>query len=260
MSIPVYNTDGKQEREIDAPRAFSYKVKAELIRRAVISESSYSLQPQGHFVLAGMQTTATYFGAMNEYRSGRHMGIAIRPREKLGGGRQGKVKRIPSAVKGKRAHPHKVEKTLIEKMNNTEYRNALASSIAASNSVVVSDGIESIKKTKDAVKLIGVLKLSKLTGESASKHLSKGLSRGSRARHYTKALLFVVRDDKGIVKAARNIAGVSACTLKQITASAFAPGGNGGRTVIWSESAVKGIDTALTGMSVSEQAKYARRI
>ena len=80
----------------------------------MLAEASQKLQPQGHYVLAGMQTTATYYGAMNSYRTGRHVGRAIRPREKLGGGIQGKVRRIPSSTKGKRAHPHMIEKIIKE--------------------------------------------------------------------------------------------------------------------------------------------------
>ena len=127
----VLSLDGKVKRSIELPSAFSKGVRLELIRRAALAENSYKLQPQGHFRLAGMQTSAAYFGAMGSYRTGRHMGIAIRPREKLGGGVQGKVKRIPSSTKGRRAHPHIVEKTLTEKINNREYQLAIASAVSA---------------------------------------------------------------------------------------------------------------------------------
>lgn len=99
--IDVLSLDGKPKGKLEAPKAFQETVRPELIQRAVVAENTRKLQPQGHYPLAGMQTTATYYGAMNSYRSGRHMGIAIRPREKLGGGVQGKVRVVPSAVKGK---------------------------------------------------------------------------------------------------------------------------------------------------------------
>ena len=106
MKVDVFNLEGSASKTVELPSAFSERVRTELIARAVLAENSLRLQPQAHYVLAGMQTTARYYGAMNSWRTGRHMGMAIRPREKLGGGVQGKVKRIPSAVKGKRAHPH----------------------------------------------------------------------------------------------------------------------------------------------------------
>lgn len=266
MNIPVYATDGRQEKEVELPPIFSYPVKIELIRRATTAEHSYNLQPQGHFLLAGMQTSAKYYGAMNEYRSGRHMGIAIRPREKLGGGRQGKVKRIPSAVKGKRAHPHMVEKKIFENMNKREYQNAIMSSISATarqhipelpkNPIVVKNDIESAKKTKDMVKIFESLKLGKFLDEGKIKRTDKGLRRSTKQRRFKKLLLLVVNSDKGAVKAARNIAGVDACTIKDLTASAFAPGGNSTRVVVWSEDAVKNVESAVKTFSLTEQSKY----
>ncbi len=260
--MQVYDTKGNGKKDIVVPKAFSTEAKPELIRRAAIAENSFNLQPQGHFVLAGMQTTATYYGAMNEYRSGRHMGIAIRPREKLGGGRQGKVKRIPSAVKGKRAHPHMVEKIIKEEMNRREYQGALISSIAASagKSIVVDDSIEQIKKTKDMVIVIEALKLGKQLDEGRKKRLGKGLRRGSRVRHYKRSLLVIVKDDKGAVKAARNIPGIDACTVEKLTVNALAPGGNPGRPILWSESALNSVDSEVHKMSLGSQAKYAEEL
>ncbi len=260
--MEVYEIDGSGKKDIGQPKAFSYEEKPELIRRAAIAENSANLQPQGHFILAGMQTTATYYGAMNEYRSGRHMGIAIRPREKLGGGRQGKVKRIPSAVKGKRAHPHMVEKIVKEGMNRREYQGAVMSSISAcsKNSMIVDDSIEKVTKTKDMVRVIESLKLGKQLEEGRKKKIAKGVRRGTRMRHYKRSLLVVVKDDKGALRAARNIPGVDACALSGLTVNALAPGGNAGRHVIWSESAVRGIEEAVRAMSLDSQAKYVKEL
>ena len=59
-----------------------------------------------------MQTTATYYGAMHASGRGATWERRIRPKQKLGGGRQGDVRKIPSATKGRRAHPHMVEKKI----------------------------------------------------------------------------------------------------------------------------------------------------
>ncbi len=263
-NAPVYNLEGKTEKEIEVPQLFMCEIKAELIRRAAVAENTYNLQPQGHYVLAGMQTTATYYGAMNSYRTGRHMGIAIRPREKLGGGRQGSVKRIPSAVKGKRAHPHMIGKKTTEKMNKREYQSAIECSIAASGKdadkkpIIVSNSIEEVKRTKEMLKVFEKLGLGSPISEGKSKHLRKGLRRSSNSRHYKKQLLLVIKDDKGATKAARNIPGVDVCTLETLNVNALAPGGNPGRTVVWSESAVKGSESAIKQMSVGIQSKYCK--
>lgn len=233
------------------PGIFEIMVKPELIRRAVIAENTKALQPQGHFPLAGMQTSARYYGKMNSYRSGRHMGNAIRPRQKLGAGVQGQVRRIPSATKGKRAHPHLIEKTMEEAINKKEYQRALASAISAtcraanSTPLIVTDDIESISKTKEMLKVLGSLKLSEEINKGKNSKLRKGLRRSSRMKRYPKSILLVVGKETPAIKSARNIAGVDACTTSTITANLLAPGGNPGRVTVWSENAVNGIEESI---------------
>jgi len=169
----ILSLDGRSKGKLALPGIFNEEVRPELVMRAVIAENTRKLQPQGHYQLAGMQTTAAYYGKMSSYRSGRHMGVAIRPREKLAHGAQGKVRIIPSARTGKRAHPHMVEKHLIEEINRKEYQKALASAISATvitrdgkpNPIVVSNEIESIGKTKEMLKVFNSLGLKdELTG------------------------------------------------------------------------------------------------
>ncbi|MGC8669895.1 MAG: 50S ribosomal protein L4 [Candidatus Micrarchaeia archaeon] len=252
----VFQIDGKVKKAIELPQIFNAQISMPLIRRAAIAEMTRKLQPQGHDLLAGMRTTAAYFGAMSSYRTGRHMGIAIRPREKLGGGTQGKVKRIPSAVKGKRAHPHVVEKILIERMNAKEYQKAIASAIAStkfdvqsstvkSSPIIVGDEIESIKKTKQLVDVLKKLGIENYIESGHDPSIRKGIRRNSRARHFKKVLLFVFSKDVEAKKAARNIPGVDVCDVNSLTVSALAPGGNPGRISIWSESAISAIESAI---------------
>ncbi len=260
MDAKVLTLQGSQKETIPLPEAFGEQVREDLIRRAVLAENTLKLQPKGHYPLAGMQTTARYYGAMSSYRSGRHMGIAIRPRQKLGGGIQGAVRRIPSSVKGKRAHPHVIEKTLIERINQKEYQKAIRCAISATVRpemvkmkhifenplpLVLSNDLESVKKTKDLTKIISALKLNADLEKSKDPQRRKGLRRLTKRRHFRKSLLFVVHDDKGLVKAARNIPGVDACTLTDLTAGLLAPGGNPGRITVWSEAAVKNLNEAL---------------
>ena len=255
----IYTIEGKEEKTIELPEMFSYKINEPLIKRAVIAERSYILQPQGHYVLAGLQTTAKYFGRMNSYRSGRHMGIAIRPREKLGDGRQGKVKKIPSATKVKRAHPNMIQKKLVEKMNNIEYQNALISSISASKKfIIVNNDIEKINKTKDILKVLDNLNLGNIVEEGRKMHIRKGLRRKSNRRHFKKTLLLVFNEDKGALKAARNVPGIDVCLLNGLTVNALAPGGVPGRITLWSEGAVNNAEKIISRLVLSKQAKYVK--
>lgn len=256
----VLDLKGAVKGSVQKPEAFEESVRPEIIRRAAIAEQTHEFQPQGHFILAGMQTSAKYYGAMGSYRSGRHMGIAIRPRQKLGGGRQGDVRRIPSAVKGKRAHPHMVEKTIVERINKKEYQKAVASAVAATAMkdyvqsskelpVILSDELQAIKKTKDIVKLIETLGFGSYL-ENGKVHIKKGLRRTAHQKHYKKSVLFVVKADNGVLKAAGNIPGVDACKTDSLVVNLLAPGGKPGRLAIWSESAVKSLDDDIGKLNV----------
>lgn len=251
----VLSLDGTAKSKIELPEIFELEVRPELILRAVLAENSLKLQPQGHFPLAGMQTTARYYGRMHSYRSGRHMGVAIRPRQKLGGGTQGKVRIIPSSVKGKRAHPHLVEKILAEGINKKEYQKALASAVSAtsrsSSPIILTSEIESVAKTKDMIKIFSSLKLINDINDSKDKvKIRKGLRRSSRMKHYKKTILLIVGKNDKAIKAARNIAGVDACMVSDISANLLAPGGVPGRTTVWSEHAVKGIEESIRKQSL----------
>ncbi len=262
----VLTLQGSVKGTVELPQSFDERVRSDIIRRAVLAEETLTLQPQGHFLLAGMQNTARYYGAMNSYRGGRKQGVAMRPRQKLGGGRQGDVRVVPSSVKGRRAHPHRIEKTLIEQINKKEYQKALRCSIAATAlpdmvikgkhafegklPLVVSDDIESIKRTKELVKVFDTLRLSKDVDSSHDSKLRKGLRRSSKRRAFRKTVLLVVGEDKGVINAGRNIPGVDVCTAKAITVSKLAPGGVPGRITLWSESALKKIDSEVQKLSL----------
>lgn len=263
MAVDVLSLDGKVKRTMELPEAFSMLVKPELIRRAALAESTNRLQPQAHAIFAGMQTSAAYHGRRGAYRSGRHMGIAIRPRENLGGGVQGKVRRIPSAKSGRRAHPHMVEKIIIEKINRKEYQSALASAISATAStklmparlnmrlpIIMTDEIESIKKAKDVMGMLKSINLAAYVDEGREPHLRKGVRRSTRIRIYKKKLLLVVGKDSDIMKAARNIPGVDICDVSKIRVNLLAPGGVPGRVTVWDESAVSNISKAIENIKV----------
>ncbi len=256
----LLDMNGVNKGQVELPAAFSERVREELIRRAVVAENSYRLQPQGHSVLAGMQTTATYYGAMHSYRSGRHMGEAIRPKQKLGGGRQGDVRKIPSATKGRRAHPHMVEKKIFENINRQEYRAAIRSAVAAtaqaggqsklSLPIILTNEIESLAKTKEVLALLKRLNLSARVDESkSSKRVKKGLRRSTRQKIYKRSVLFVVAEGK-LLRSARNLAGVDVCRVDGLTAGLLAPGGTAGRTTIWSENALRKLDGAIDTLNI----------
>lgn len=260
MDVEVYSLEGSAKEKLTLPHVFSSEYRPDLVRRALLSEQSERYQPQGHYLMAGLQTTAVYVGTYSGYRRGRHMGIAVRPRQKLGGGAMGDVRRIPSSVKGKRAHPHMIEKITAERINKREYVKAIESAIGGCTNtemihkshpvekklpIVVEDGIEKIKKTKDLMKVLNALGLSKDLDIS---HEPKKLTgRISKKRHFRKSVLIVAKDSSEIEKAGRNIAGVDVISIKDLNVETLAPGA-AGRPTVWSKSAVQGLENALKEM------------
>ncbi|NYZ79885.1 50S ribosomal protein L4, partial [Candidatus Micrarchaeota archaeon] len=103
----------------------------------------------------------------------------------------------------------------------------------------IDDKIEEIKKTKDVVSLLELLKLGDDV-QRASRRTIKAGKGALRGRPYRrkKSVLIIVKSDKGIGKAAVNIPGVEVSLAKNINVEILAPGGHAGRLALYSESAV----------------------
>src|SRR3989344_841072 len=110
MKADVYSIEGKVVKNIELPSIFKSDSRDDLIKRAVLSEESKIYQPKGSFRLAGLLTSARYRGRKEDFGSVKNKGIPHLPHEVLPGGQLGKVKRVPHAVKGRRAHPPKPQK------------------------------------------------------------------------------------------------------------------------------------------------------
>lgn len=267
--MDVYNLEGKVERSINAPSVFAGEFREDLVRRALLAEQSREYQPQGRFLLAGFQTTAVYVGKYSAaYRRGRHMGIAIRPRQKLGGGAMGDVRRIPSATKGHRAHPEKIEKVLEERINAKEYAAAIRSAVAAcadaakvtskhkvdakSFPIVVDDRLESISRTKELMRVLQAIGLGRDLEKSHKPKLRHGLKRLSSSRHFRSSVLIVSKSGSAVLRAGRNIPGVDVCSVDELTISKLAPGARP-RLSVWTEGAVNGVDKAVTDSVIKQR-------
>lgn len=240
MKATVYSIDGKALRQIDLPGVFESPRREDLVKRAVLSEESMEYQPKGNFRLAGLLTSARYRGRKEDYGSGKNKGIPHLPHEVLPGGQLGKVKRVPHAVKGRRAHPPKPQKRIVEFINRKEHLRALASALSFSanrdavskraNSdigvalpIVLENSFESLKKTKDVMKVIEALKLDKM--------LSKAKRSG------TKSALIVVSSGM-VLKAAANLPGVDVVKASDLKVRDLAPGTHPGRLTLFSENSL----------------------
>ena len=242
MKAKVYGIDGEAQGEIELPVAFDEPVRLDLIMRALLSEQSRDYQPKGPYPFAGIETSAKYRGRKEAWGSIKNKGISRLPREVLAKGAFGKVKRIPSAVKGRRAHPPKVAKILVENMNAKEYAKALASAIAATADskllsrrhalpdrkfpVVLDDKFESVAKTKEAYSILSRFFGADLEDAKSKKRLKSGIRhrRKAQRRSYKKSVLVVASSGSAVLKAARNIAGVDSSSAKGLRVRDLCPG------------------------------------
>ena len=255
-SVPVYSVDGSSAGKMDLPKVFSEDVRDELIRRAVLSEESEEFQPKGVFYRAGLQTTARYVGRKEAYHSLKNRGGAMLPRELYPKGRIGRVRVVPWAVKGRRAHPPKVEKVLVERINNKEKAKALRSAIAATARkdvvskkhvfpdviipIILDEKCEGLKKTKDVFALFEKIKISK----DIERVISRRKARTGHRYGGTKtprSILLVSAKQVPLLKAARNIPGVTVATVDKLQVRDLAPGGVPGRLTVWTKAAIEAL-------------------
>lgn len=257
MKAKVLSLDGNAGREVELPAQFCEQIREDLVRRAVHSEQSRRYQPKGTYPFAGLETTAEYYGRRHAWRQTINTGRSRVPREKIPKGRSGRVLRIPSAVKGRRAHPPKAVKRIVERINLKEKNFAMRSAISATANaeevkkrghvfegelpIVVDDAIEGVKKSKEAKAAFEKLGL----GKDLERARKRRRMRSGRARlrkggyRNSKSVLVVLGEDKGVWKAARNFPGVDVVKVNELTAELLAPGGQQGRLAVWTESALE---------------------
>lgn len=262
MKAQVLGIDGTQKGEMTVVKAFSEKVRTDLISRAFLAEMSETRQPYGADTAAGFRTSAHYHGLRHYKYSMMNREMARMPRIH---GRVGYLsftaRRVPQAVKGREAHPPKVEKVWREKINRKEWLKAFNSAIAAtadrsfvasrghiiggikSMPLIVDDKIQEIKKASDLRKVLIGLGFEGELGRTAETktRAGRGKTRG-RKMIIRRGPLIVVSEDRGVSKAARGIRGVEAVKLADLCVGELAPGAKPGRATIWSKSAVEALE------------------
>jgi large subunit ribosomal protein L4e len=249
MELSIIDLSGNASKKLTTD-IFDEPYRPDLIKKAVLAAQANRQQPYGPHMYAGMRTSAEGWGP------GRGVSRVARLKN------SSKAARIPQAVKGREAHPPKPETDRTEKINDKERKKAIKSAIAAtSNSELVKkrghkfqaqlplvavDDLCALTKTKDvksfmeAAHVWNDIERAKETTIRAG----KGKLRGRRYKN-TKSILIVTAEDKGIVKAARNLAGVDIVTFDKLNAELLAPGTHAGRLTIYTESAIAKLQEAV---------------
>jgi large subunit ribosomal protein L4e len=258
MKANIIDIQANQREQIELPKVFNTDFRPDLIRRVVIAIQSHKRQPHGVDTLAGKRTSAAYHGV----RTGPHhmMNIETARMKRIHGGPpnlQMTARFVPQAVKGRVAHPPKVEKKWKQKVNKKERILATKSAIAATANkevvmerghkidginlpIIIVDDIQGFTKTKQVKDFLEKIGLKNELERTKVKKVRPGKGK-ARGRKYKKkkSVLFIVSEDKGISKAIKNIPGTDFSIVKNLNAELLAPGTHAGRLTIWSESAIK---------------------
>ena len=245
MNATVRDLDGDEAGSVDLPAVFETEYRPDVIARAVRTAQANRTQDYGADEFAGKRTPAESFG------SGR--GMAHVPRQ------NGRARRVPQAVKGRKAHPPKAEKDRSESINDKERKLAIRSAVAATADselvtarghavdgdvdlpLVVSDEFEDLEKTKEVVSLledVGIYADVERAEDGRNVRSGQGKLRG-RKYSQPKSILFVTSSEAGPSKAARNLAGADVATAAEVCAEDLAPGTQAGRLTVWTESALE---------------------
>ncbi len=257
MKAKVVSIDGSAGKEIKLPSHFDEQLRTDLIARAVISAQANRRQDYGSDTRAGKRSSAKYKGTRKGWGHSYGYGQARIPRLMISGGRAvGRAMIAPQTVGGRRAHPPKVETVRGEKINRKERTKAIRSAIAATGDqnvvsarghkfeaslpLVVENKLEGLKKLKEVKQAFKSLGINNDLERASKKKIRAGKGK-LRGRKYKKKVgpLIVIGNDKGIVKASKNLPGVQVTRVEQLNAELLAPGSAPGRLTLWTQNAIE---------------------
>jgi large subunit ribosomal protein L4e len=258
MKVDVFDLQGQPKEKIDLPEVFRESVREDLIRRAVLAALSKRRQPYGTDVMAGKRTSAHYHGYRRHRWAMMNREMARLPRihGKVSPHLMWRPRFAPQVKGGRQAHPPKVERIWEEKINMKERQKAIRSAIAATAvkelvlkrghrfekdlPIVVEDKIQEISKTKELVGFLKRIGLEKELERTREKKVRAGRGK-MRGRKYRKkiGLLIVIKEDRGIGKAVKNLPGANVSRVENLSAEYLAPGAVPGRLTVWAKSALQ---------------------
>ncbi len=249
MEANIIDLSGNATKKISS-KLFDEPYRPDLIKKAVLASQANRQQPYGPHMYAGLRTSAEGWGP------GRGVSRVARLKN------SSKSARIPQAVKGREAHPPKPETDRTEKINDKERNKAIKSAIAATADsqmvkkrghqfqaelpLIAVDDLSSLTKTKDVRSFMEAVHVWDDIERAKVKTIraGKGKLRGRKYKK-SKSILIVTAEDKGLVKAARNLSGVDVITHDQLNAELLAPGSYAGRLTIYTESAIAKLEEAM---------------
>eukprot|EP00927_Polykrikos_kofoidii_P016802 TRINITY_DN1761_c0_g1_i7.p1 TRINITY_DN1761_c0_g1~~TRINITY_DN1761_c0_g1_i7.p1 ORF type:complete len:403 (+),score=61.47 TRINITY_DN1761_c0_g1_i7:60-1268(+) len=252
--VNIYQFDNPETKagQTCIPPALACPLRPDLVRAIHTNVSKNRRQAYAVTPKAGYDTAAESWG------TGR--AVARIPRVPGGGTHRAGQGAFGNMCRGGGMFcPTKTWRRWHRKVNQKQKRYAVVSALAASTVVplvmarghrigkvselplVVSEGAESIQKTKQAVEMLkklGCEEEMQRVIDSKKVRKTKGKMR-NRRYVMRRGPLVIYKEDNGIVRAMRNIPGVQTASVDNLNLLNLAPGGQFGRFVIWTEGAFK---------------------
>ncbi|KDN35945.1 hypothetical protein K437DRAFT_230012 [Tilletiaria anomala UBC 951] len=256
-TVTVRGADGSAGgASLPLPAVLTAPIRPDIVHLTVKNMAKNKRQPYAVATNAGHQTSAESWG------TGR--AVARIPRVGGGGTHRSGQAAFGNMVRGGHMFaPTKLWRRWFVKTNRNQKRYATASALAATAvpSLVLARGhrieeiaevplvipseAESFTKTKEAVTLLkGLNAYTDVIKVSNSRKIRAGVGKIRNRRHtQRRGPLVIYNEDKGIVKAFRNIPGVELASVHRLNLLQLAPGGHIGRFCIWTEDAFKQLDS-----------------
>jgi len=242
--------DGKECGNVSMPAVLSTPLRPDLVKLVHTGIAKNKRQAYAVSKMAGMQTSAESWG------TGR--AVSRIPRVPGGGTHRSGQGAFGNMCRGGHMFsPNKIWRKWHVKVGLKQRRHALASALAASAvqplvesrgheisevpevPLVISNDVQELQKTSKAAEVLKTLgALPDVEKAKNSKKIRAGKGKMRNRRYVQKrGPLIVYGEDKGIVKAFRNLPGVELCCVDRLNLLQVAPGGHVGRFIVWTEDA-----------------------
>ncbi|XP_065063803.1 large ribosomal subunit protein uL4-like [Rhopilema esculentum] len=257
--VSVFNDQGEKaesSEQIPLPAVFCSPIRHDVVNFVHANVAKNKRQPYAVSRLAGHQTSAESWG------TGR--AVARIPRVRGGGTHRSGQGAFGNMCRGGRMFaPTRIWRRWHRHINKNQRRYATVSGIAATAlpalvmarghkiekipevPLVVSNGVESLTKTKAAVALLKKLDAYDDVQKCIdSKKIRAGKGK-MRNRRYTmrRGPLVIYNEDHGIRQAFRNLPGVELLKVDRMNLLQLCPGGHLGRFCIWTKGAFEKLDS-----------------
>jgi large subunit ribosomal protein L4e len=254
-TVNVLSLEGAQQGTVELPKVFDTPIRVEVVKEVYVNLAKNAMQPHATSPTAGVKPSAVSWGP------GRAKARVPRVNGS-GSNRNGQGAYANFCRGGHRFAPPTLQRRWFRPVPSRQRKFAIASAIAATAivplvqarghllgevkevPVVLADTLEEVKRTREAVevlKKVGLYEDVKRVLEGKVHRSSMGKFRRS-AYKTKKGPLVIYNEDKGVVKAFRNIPGVETVSVKALSLAKLAPAAQVGRLTLWSESAFKALD------------------